>query len=87
MLKALLAMPSFKPFALMDKNRGVFGVNLGHLWGETETLRAIMDEIMVLVRAKQLDPIVDRAFRFDQAADAHRFIQERKNFGKVLLVP
>jgi NADPH:quinone reductase-like Zn-dependent oxidoreductase len=87
MLKALLAMPSFKPFALMNKNRGVFGVNLGHLWSETETLRVILDDIMALVREKQLDPIVDRAFRFSQAADAHRFIQERKNFGKVILVP
>jgi NADPH:quinone reductase-like Zn-dependent oxidoreductase len=86
-LKAFFAMPSFKPFPLMDKNRGIFGVNLGHLWGEAETLRAIMDDIMALVREKKLDPIVDRTFRFTQAGDAHRFIQERKNFGKVLLVP
>ena len=87
MLKALLAMPSFKPFALMDENRGVFGVNLGHLWGEGATLRAILDDIMTLVRTKQLDPVVDRAFPFAEAAAAHRFIQERRNFGKVLLVP
>lgn len=87
MLKALLATPSFKPFSLMNRNRGVFGVNLGHLWGEAETLRTVLGDIMALVRDKQLDPIVDKAFRFDQAADAHRFIQERKNFGKVLLVP
>src|SRR5271169_3406198 len=51
-LKGLLAMPSFKPFSLIDNNRGVYGVNLGHLWGETETLQAIMDEIMGLVRKK-----------------------------------
>jgi NADPH:quinone reductase-like Zn-dependent oxidoreductase len=87
MLKALLAMPTFKPFALMDKNRGVFGVNLGHLWGETEMLRTIMADIMALVRSTQLDPIVDQTFPFDRAADAHRCLQERKNFGKVLLVP
>jgi synaptic vesicle membrane protein VAT-1 len=87
MLKGLLATPSFKPFSLMNRNRGVFGVNLGHLWDETETLRTILGDIMALVRQKQLDPIVDKAFRFDQAAEAHRFIQERKNFGKVLLVP
>jgi NADPH:quinone reductase-like Zn-dependent oxidoreductase len=86
-LKAYLAMPSFKPFALMDKNRGVFGVNLGHLWGETEKLRVIMGDILELVRTKQLDPVVDRTFPFAQAADAHRYMQERKNFGKVLLVP
>jgi NADPH:quinone reductase-like Zn-dependent oxidoreductase len=87
MLKGLLATPSFKPFSLMNRNRGVFGVNLGHLWGEAGTLGTILGDIMALVREKQLDPIVDKVFRFDQAADAHRFIQERRNFGKVLLVP
>jgi len=32
-------------------------------------------------------PVVDRSFKFDEAASAHRYIQERKNFGKVLLEP
>jgi NADPH:quinone reductase-like Zn-dependent oxidoreductase len=32
-------------------------------------------------------PKVDRSFGFDDAAAAHHFIQDRKNIGKVLLVP
>ena len=87
LIKGLLAMPSFKPLSLMNKNRGVFGVNLGHLWDEAETLLTIMGDILALVREGKLDPIVDRTFRFEQAADAHRLLQERRNFGKVLLVP
>jgi len=87
MIKGLLATPRFSPFSLMNRNRGVFGVNVGHLWDETERLGAMMGEIMALVREKKLDPIVDRAFPFDQAADAHRYMGDRRNFGKVLLVP
>jgi NADPH:quinone reductase-like Zn-dependent oxidoreductase len=30
---------------------------------------------------------VAEAFSFDRAADAHRFIHERRNVGKVVLVP
>jgi NADPH:quinone reductase-like Zn-dependent oxidoreductase len=30
---------------------------------------------------------VDRAFPFDEAAAAHRYIHERRNVGKVLLTP
>jgi NADPH:quinone reductase-like Zn-dependent oxidoreductase len=30
---------------------------------------------------------VDRAFPFDQAGDAHRYLEERRNIGKVVLVP
>jgi NADPH:quinone reductase-like Zn-dependent oxidoreductase len=31
--------------------------------------------------------VVSEAFPFDRAADAHRYIQERRNFGKVVLTP
>ena len=34
-----------------------------------------------------LEPVVAEAFPFERAADAHRFIAERKNIGKVVLVP
>ena len=34
-----------------------------------------------------LKPVVAEAFPFDRAADAHRFIDERRNIGKVVLVP
>ena len=33
-----------------------------------------------------LEPVVAEAFPFDRAADAHRFIEERRNIGKVVLV-
>ena len=32
-------------------------------------------------------PLVDRTFTFREAAAAHRYVQERKNFGKVILLP
>jgi NADPH:quinone reductase-like Zn-dependent oxidoreductase len=86
-LKGLLAMPTFKPIPLMNENRGVFGVNLGHLWTEQELLRSIMKKIMHLIYEKKLDPVVDRTFPLEKAAEAHAYIQARKNFGKVLLVP
>src|SRR5712664_2456861 len=35
-LKALAQTPKFHPLALMNRNRGVFGLNLGHMWGEGE---------------------------------------------------
>jgi NADPH:quinone reductase-like Zn-dependent oxidoreductase len=34
-----------------------------------------------------IKPVVARSFRFDEAAQAHHFIQDRRNIGKVLLVP
>ena len=32
-------------------------------------------------------PHVDKVFSFEQAGDAHAYIENRKNIGKVILVP
>jgi synaptic vesicle membrane protein VAT-1 len=85
--RGLFAMPSFKPLGMMNRNRGVHGVNLGHLWDQTELLGRMMAEIVALVTDRTFDPVVDRSFPFAQAGDAHAYIQDHKNFGKVLLMP
>jgi NADPH:quinone reductase-like Zn-dependent oxidoreductase len=81
----LWKMPRFSPIPMMNKNRGVHGVNLGHLWKRVDLLKRMQSEIMALVQDGTFDPVVDRVFPLEQAADAHAWIQDRKNFGKVLL--
>jgi len=86
-LKAIAQMPRFNPIKLINRNRGVFGLNLGHMWGEGEKVAGWTREIMRGVEQGWIRPHVDRAFPFDQIADAHRYMEERKNTGKVVLVP
>jgi synaptic vesicle membrane protein VAT-1 len=77
----------FNPLSLMNANKGVFGVNLGHMWGEYERMRPWMDELMRLWETGAIKPRIARVFTFDEALAAHHFIQDRKNIGKVLLEP
>jgi len=86
-LKAILSMPRFNPLGLMNRNRAVFGLNLGHMWGEGEKVAGWTQEIMRGVSEGWIRPHVDRAFSFDQIRDAHTHIESRKNIGKVVLVP
>jgi NADPH:quinone reductase-like Zn-dependent oxidoreductase len=86
-LTGLSKMGSFKPMQLMSHNKGVFGVNLGHLWHHGDELAAMLGEILDLFADGTFKPTVDRGFPFSEAAAAHRYIQDRKNFGKVVLVP
>ncbi len=86
-LKGLLQMPSFKPLQLMSANKGVIGANLAHLWHRGEEMAAMLEEIVDLFADGTFKPIVDRSFPFAEAAAAHRYIQDRKNFGKVVLTP
>lgn len=87
LVKAALQMPRFHPLALLNKNRGVFGLNLGHLWHEPEKVAVWMQEILKGVEEGWIKPHVDRAFSFEEVGAAHQYLEERKNIGKVVLVP
>ena len=86
-LSGMFKMPSFKPIPLMNHNKGVHGVNLGHLWRRTDELADMLGEILDLFADGTFRPVVDRSFQFSEAAAAHRYIQERQNCGMVVLIP
>lgn len=62
-----------------SKNLRIVGTNLGSIL----ELRTILD----YVGAGRLRPVVDRAFRLKDARAAVQYVLDRKNKGKVLLVP
>lgn len=86
-LSLLRSMPIFTPVQLMNQNKGVFGVNLAHLWSESDKMRSFIERLIEGVESGWVRPHVDAAFTFDEAAQAHRYIEDRKNFGKVILIP
>ena len=85
--KAVFSIPwfQFTPPALMGRNRGVFGVNVGHLWGEIPRVRRWMDQLLRYYVAGDIAPVIAGSFPLERAGDAHHFIQDRKNLGKVVL--
>jgi NADPH:quinone reductase-like Zn-dependent oxidoreductase len=83
--RTMIAMPVFLPISLMNQNRGVLGLNLGRLWDEAARLDAMMQVLLPELESGRLEPIVSREFPLDRASDAHRFIHERRNIGKVVL--
>ena len=87
MIKAAAQMPRFHPIGLLNKNRGVFGLNLGHMWHEPEKVATWMKTILDGVSEGWARPHVDKAFPFAQAGEAHSYMESRKNTGKVVLVP
>jgi NADPH:quinone reductase-like Zn-dependent oxidoreductase len=83
--KALLSMPRFKPMSLMNRNRGVSGLNLAHLWEERRQLAGAMELLAEEVERGHLNPVIAQTFPLERAADAHRLIHSRRNVGKVIL--
>ncbi|MGZ5337737.1 MAG: synaptic vesicle VAT-1 family membrane protein [Solirubrobacterales bacterium] len=80
-------MPWWKSLQMMNENKGVFGLNM-LAWSDAEPgLKRIIEPLTAEVAAGKLEPVVAEAFPFDRAGDAHQFIADRKNIGKVVLVP
>ncbi|MFE8072281.1 medium chain dehydrogenase/reductase family protein [Marinobacteraceae bacterium S3BR75-40.1] len=87
LLPAVAGMPFFHPVGLMNVNKGVFGVNMGHLWEETDKIRIWMDRLMTGYADGWVRPHVDKVFKLEEGAQAHRHLEQRRNMGKVVLVP
>lgn len=85
LLPVALGMPLFHPLQLMNANKSVFGVNLGHMWHEPEMIATWMDIILKGVEGGWIRPHVDKTFPLAQVGEAHTYIEERKNIGKVVL--
>jgi NADPH:quinone reductase-like Zn-dependent oxidoreductase len=91
-LKSLAAMPTatmpwWKSLMVMNENKGVFGLNMLKWWDAEGNLDRVVDPLMADLEAGRLQPVVAEAFPFERAGDAHRFIAERRNVGKVVLFP
>ncbi len=87
LLRAALRTPwfSYPPPKLINDNKALIGVNLGHLWGETELLRDWLDRLLAWYAEGKIHPTVGARFALADAPAAHHYIQDRKNFGKVVL--
>jgi synaptic vesicle membrane protein VAT-1 len=85
LLPVALGMPFFHPIPLMNTNKSAFGVNLGHMWRESEMIAGWMQILLKGVADGWVRPHVDKSFPLAQAGEAQTYLEERKNTGKVVL--
>lgn len=83
----IVRTPRFNPLKMMDENKTVSGVNMGHLFDRLDLLTPQFHALIALYEQGAIKPHVDRTFPFAEAAAAHHWIHDRKAKGKVLLVP
>lgn len=86
-LGLLIKMKWYNPIALMNDNKTVSGVNMGHLFDRLDLLRPQFEALVAMYERGEIAPHVDRTFRFDEAPAAHHYLHDRKAKGKVLLIP
>jgi NADPH:quinone reductase-like Zn-dependent oxidoreductase len=84
-LRVLAQMPRFGPLKLMGESKAVIGLNMLTLWDSKGTLEEFIEPLREWVEAGRLNPVVAESFPLERGAEAHRFLHEGKNVGKVVL--
>ncbi|MFN8578543.1 MAG: zinc-binding dehydrogenase [Candidatus Sericytochromatia bacterium] len=83
-LKTYLKMRNIDTLNLIKNNIGVFGLNVLEMWND-ENIGSYMDSIIKQFESGNYQVNVSETFPLERADDAHKYIQERKNIGKVVL--
>jgi NADPH:quinone reductase-like Zn-dependent oxidoreductase len=85
--QALRMVRGFNLIDQMGDSKTVIGLNMLTLWKDRGTLEPWVTPLLDLMADGTIQPVVSDAVPFDQAGDAHRILTERRNVGKVVLVP
>ena len=83
--RALATMPIFHPVPMMRSSRAVIGLNMLRLWDAKGSFDEFLEPLRSGIETGKLRPVVAEAFPLERGADAHRYLAERRNIGKVVL--
>ncbi|HKC26882.1 MAG TPA: NADPH:quinone oxidoreductase family protein [Jatrophihabitans sp.] len=75
------------PGALMRRSTAVIGFWLNHVAQRPYLLAEAVTDLMNLIEAGAIRPIVGETYPLERAADAHRALRDRTSVGKLVLDP
>jgi NADPH:quinone reductase-like Zn-dependent oxidoreductase len=86
-LRTVVRMPRFNMIKQMSESKAVIGLNMLTLWKDRGTLQPWIEPLREMLDDGTVKPVVAGDFSFEDAGAAQTMITERRNVGKVVLVP
>lgn len=71
----------------VDLNLGAVVIYSYEILGSATCSHRDLTDVLGMVRAGELEPVIDRTLPLEQAAEAHRLLADRAVVGRVVLVP
>jgi len=84
-LRMLAETRWFNPMSLMSASKAVIGLNMLAVWDDKQSLEEYIEPLRRWIDDGSVRPVVSEAFPLERGADAHRFMHEHRNVGKVVL--
>jgi NADPH:quinone reductase-like Zn-dependent oxidoreductase len=79
--------PPVPPGALMAKSRAVIGFWLAHCMSRPQMMDAAVDDLLLLVAAAEIEPILGGRYPMSAVREAHQDLLARRTTGKLVLDP
>ena len=86
-LGTVARMPRFNMLKQMGESKAVIGLNMLTLWKDRGSLRPWIAPLQAMLDDGTIKPVIAGDFSFEDAGAAQSMITERRNVGKVVLVP
>jgi NADPH:quinone reductase-like Zn-dependent oxidoreductase len=86
-LGTLARMPRFSLVKQMSESKAVIGLNMLALWRDRTTLEPWIEPLRELLEDGTIEPVIAGSFSFEEAGAAQDMLTQRRNIGKVVLVP
>jgi NADPH:quinone reductase-like Zn-dependent oxidoreductase len=86
-LRTVIRMPRFNMIKQMSESKAVIGLNMLTLWKDRGTLEPWIAPLREMLDDGTVNPVLAGEFSFEDAGAAQTMITERRNVGKVVLVP
>ena len=75
-------------WTIMQKNASITGVFLGaEMAMNPSRTYPLIENLLARIARKELSVVIDSTYPLAQAAEAHRYIESRKAFGRVIMTP
>ncbi len=85
-IRTLLGYGFYAPPFMLMASKSVLGVNMLTIADQRpEVLRRCLEAVVELWEEGKIKPVVGGVFKGDDIAGAHRFVEERKSMGKVIV--
>ncbi|MFQ5786800.1 MAG: zinc-binding alcohol dehydrogenase family protein [Thermodesulfobacteriota bacterium] len=85
-IKTCRDIPRISVRKMAEKSIAVMSTHIGYLLDEDPNLlMGIYNDMRSFVTKRHIRPVISKVFPFHEATEAHRFIESRKSYGKVLL--
>ena len=78
-------MPRLSLDQMLKGSNGIMSTHLGYLLRDAHLMGRVWAELLAFTAEHGIRPVVGHVLPFDKVADAHRLMESRESFGKIVL--